>query len=199
MRRVKLLGFTAIILWLTNLVLLLPLPPVEVAQIIQEYQNYLAVPPQSLPNWNERTEWEQKRVEEQWQINEKEFRQNIAEANELEFAIWVKWCARLTLIAIAIVGWLMFTLNKLRWKIILPATTLLLVTGYAIFNPALYSEFFPLLWRQGKMLFGYGPWVLVIYPFLNYYVVPTLLAGITIAAFVGKDNHNGADQSNDAI
>ena len=193
MKHAKLLGFTAIILWLTNLVHLWPLPPVEAAQTIQLYQGLLAQPPQSYPDWNERPEWERKRTEEMWQVHQEKLRQEIAEESELEIALWIKWCARFTLIAVAIAGWLSFALHKLRWKKILPATTLLLVTGYAIFNTAVYSEI-SIFWNSGSMLLRQAPWQLIL-PLLNFYLVPILLAVITIAALFGKEARNESNQT----
>jgi hypothetical protein len=190
MKHANFLGITAISIWLTNLVFLWPLPPVEAAQTIQYYQTLLAEPsPQSLSNWNERSVSEKKRTEESWENLQEELRHNINEERELEIALWVKWCARFILIVIAIAGWLLFALQRLRQKIVLPTTTLLLIAGYAIFYSANYSEI-AVYWKYGSMLFSKNPWGLVIAPILNFYVAPTFLCVITIAAFYGRNFQN---------
>jgi len=198
MKRAKLLGITAITLWLTNLVHLWPLPPVEAAQTMQGYLRVLAQPPQSFPAWNERPEWEQKRVEKMWKLNQEKLRQVIADKDGLETVLWIKWCARFTLIAVGIASWLLFALRKLRWKKTLPATTILLLAGYAIFHTSVYSEV-SIFWKFGGILFSQAPWKLVIIPLVYFYVISTLLVVITIAAMFGTEDKNEAYQTTGAI
>lgn len=157
--------------------------------MIQIHQEMLTKPPQSLPDWNDRPEMERKRTEEMWQTQEKKLRESIDDTNQLEIVYWVKWCARLSIIAIAVLSWLLFALNKLRWKKLLPATTLLLIIGYAIFYPAIYSGYFH-MWASGSFFLPYVPWQFTIYPLITFIFAPFFLIIITIAAIYRKRIHD---------
>ena len=175
-----------------------PLPSAEAEDDIQQYKSMVAAPPTSFSDWDRRPQWERSREEDMCKIQEKALRERIAERGELEVALWTRWCARFLLISFAIAGWVLFAMNKLRWKIILPTTTVLLIVGYVIFTGAVYSEFFR-LWSSGRIVFGYAPWQLTIFPLVDYIVIPLLLVGLTIAAFFGRATQSGIDRPGSAI
>jgi len=87
----RLQGFVAIILWLTTIAHLSPLPPDEVAYYVEHFERNLAQPPMSLPNWDLRPEWEKKRTEESWNNTAQKMRSFIAEKGEQEVMLWIKW------------------------------------------------------------------------------------------------------------
>ena len=185
MNRNIVIAITAITLWLTSLVRLLPLPPDEVAHYVQLFQRSLAEPPESLPNWNDRPEREKQFVIESWKNTEKEMRSYISTAKEQESSLWTLWAARLCFITFAIVGWLLFAMQKSKWLILV--TTLLLVPSYLLRGSAVYTEYFH-LWQSGRILFPYLSWQFTAFNIYHFFAMPFLLCILTIVAFVKKNS-----------
>lgn len=189
--RTRLQGVAAIFLWLTTIAHLSPLPPDEIARYVELFERNLAQPPMSLPNWDSRPDWEKDRTKESWNNTAQDMQRCIAEKEEQELVLWIKWWSRLTLIAIALGAWLLVSIAGRTPGRLLVGTTALLAIGYAVFNSAVYSEFVS-LWLSGRVIFPYMPWQLSALAFFHYFFVPASLAWLTLAASikgaqVGKD------------
>lgn len=146
-----------------------------------------------LPNWDSRPEWEKDRTQESWNNTAQEMRRFVTEREEQELVLWVIWWARLTLIALALLGWLLVSFAGRIPRRLLVGTTALLVIGYAVFNSAVYSEFVR-LWSTGRLVFPYMPWQFSALTFFHYFIAPASLIWLTLAASMNRA-HFGNDES----
>jgi hypothetical protein len=191
--RTRFQGIAAVILWLTTIAHLSPLPPDEIAHYVELFEHSLAQPPMSLPNWNSRPEWEKDRTKEDWNNTSKEMLTFISDKTEEELVLCIKWWSRLILIAVALGGWLLVSIAGRIHRRLLVLTTALLLIGYAIFNSAVYSEFVR-LWSTGRVVLPYIYWQFSALIYFHYFFVPGSLAWLTVSAFT-KSAHIGKDKS----
>jgi hypothetical protein len=117
-------------LWLSVIPELFLLPPAEVAQYVELFKKSISEHSECLPSCES--------AELEWKT---EINNYITSAKDQENWLWVKWFALFSLVLLAVVGWLLFKLNKPIAKWLILVTSALYVLRIVVYYSKGYFGF----------------------------------------------------------
>jgi len=169
LNRSLLLTILGLALWLSVVPQLSLLPPTEVAQYVKIFKKDISEHSESLPSCVI--------AESEWKA---EMDSYISNTKHQENLLWVKWFALFSLVLLAVIGWLLFKLNKPIAKWLILTTSTLLVLKNVVFHFTSYLGY-------SKVLLGGSihllPWQLIISSIFYLLVLPLALMILTIMVF----------------